>query len=148
MSELQQAYYNAFCAMVVDMRDYQTHGDWLREAMLPILPKKEWQLIGREEPTTSSKWDTDGYWREAPDFYPYIVQGLVFWKRVLLPVDVFRGKRQEEARAIIAPIVKELDGRVAYFSLEKELTKNDYSLLLFIDKNSLLDSLFAQAIGR
>lgn len=148
MSELQHRHYNALCAMLADMRDYQAHGEWLREAMLPILPMKEWELIGREEPVTSSKWDTDGYRWEAPDFYPYIIHGLSFWKSALLPVDAFRGKRQEEAKAIIAPIVKELDGRQAYFSLEKELTSNNYSLLIFLDKNSLLDSLFAETIGR
>lgn len=148
MSELQHAHYNALCAMLQDMRDYQKNGKWFKDAMFPIRPMKAWDPISSEESPSSEKWDALGYGWENRDFYPYIVNGLVFYRMISIPIDIMRGKKDKELRELLAPYKQELVYYSASFSLERELVKDSFNVMVFIDRNDYANHLFAIALGK
>ena len=148
MSTLQRPFYDAMCAMLQDMRDYKAHGEWFKNIMAPILPIKSWEPIPWKESAASEKWHADGYGWENIDFYPYTVNGLLFYTQVLVSLDIMRGKRVEEFRVLISPYKEKLASFSAYFSLEKELAQDCFNVLLFVDRNKYGNHLFAEAVGR
>ena len=154
MTALRDAHYSAFCTMIQDMRDYRNHGEWFREAMLPILPISAWRAFVMHPPTTP-RWTQVEYNRHgedggepSPDFRAYRVDGLMLYTTAILPLDIMRARRGNALKEWLIPYQKALRNVPGYFSLERPLESDCYTVTFFVEREAWLNQLFARAIGR
>ena len=155
MLTLRDAHYSAFCAMIQDMRDYRDHGEWFREAMLPIRPISDWCAFAMNPITPLPQWtevEYSGYREDeaetSPDFRSYRADGLMLHTTAMLPLDVMRGKRINALQEWLARFQKTLHGLPSYFSLERPLDGDCYVVTFFVEHEAWRNQLFARAVGR
>ena len=156
MLTLRDAHYSAFCTMIQDMRDYRDHGEWFREAMLPILPISAWRaFVMNPTTTTPLQWTQVEYNRHeedevetSPDLRSYRADGLMPYTTAVLPLDIMRGRRVTALKEWLLPYQRALRNVPEYFSLERLLESDCYTVTFFVEREAWFDQLFAKAIGR
>lgn len=155
MSQLRNAHYSAFCAMLQDMRDYRDHGEWFREAMLPIRPISAWRAFVLETTIPPPRWTQVEYNRHrkdegetSPDLHAYRADGLMLYTTAVLSIDIMRARRDTALKKWLIPYQRALRNVPGYFSLERPLESDCYTVTFWVEHEAWLNQLFARAIGR